>query len=432
MATEYKLNYTASEINQKLATVDETKNALENGYYTSAEIEGMFEQANSEVEASLATKADLVDGKVPIEQLPDDIGEGFTQIQSDFNQTDSTQPDYIKNKPIYNIIVNQETGKVEQSLDEIVTAAQSGMVPICSGALSLVTDTVIEDGSYTMIQLTMFALPNTVLPVNIYADGTVEMELSDNMQMKSDRVLSISAESTDSEYPTAKAVYDAIQNIDVVSEWKNIQNKPGDVVTTTTEINNSYTTTLGTPSATSPFLIWNNVVKDKQIYDDIQEGTPVKVTYIQNGETGEFDVCNVFKNSTLDTQFGMSSNNTGYYGFINAAQSVEEVLTQGVWTRADSTKLTFTLVFTKSNTTGQSWLTIAAPESLTDITFTIEISTTETESRTIKLSNNAISIDTEPTEGSTNFINSGDLYNIIGDIDTAIAQLESMIGGASA
>lgn len=149
--------------------------------------------------------------------------------QSDFAQTDSTQPDYIKNKPIYNVIVNQETGKVEQSLDEIVTAAQNGMVLVCSGALSLVTDMVIENGSYTMIQLTMFALPNTVLPVNIYADGTIEMEMSDNMQMKSDKVTSISAESTDREYPTAKAVYDALQNIDIVSEWEDIQNKPEDL-----------------------------------------------------------------------------------------------------------------------------------------------------------------------------------------------------------
>ncbi len=52
-------------------------------------------------------------------------------------------------------------------------------------------------------------------------------------------------------------------------------------------------------------------------------------------------------------------------------------------------------------------------------------------STSIKLPNNAINIDVEPTEGSTNFINSGDLYNIIGDIDTAISQLETMIGGAS-
>ena len=73
MANEYRLNYTAEEIDAKLATVDETKNTLENNYYNSLEIEGMFEQANSEVEANLATKADLVDGKIPTSQLPDDM-----------------------------------------------------------------------------------------------------------------------------------------------------------------------------------------------------------------------------------------------------------------------------------------------------------------------------------------------------------------------
>ena len=173
MAKEYRLNYTASDIDAKLGVIDGTKT-----YYTSEEI---------------------------------------NEIINNLDQ------------PIYNIIVNQDTGKVEQSLDEIVTAAQSGMVLVCSGALSLVTNTVTENGSYTKIQLTMFALPNTVLPVNIYADGTVEMELSDNMQMKSDKVTFISAESTDQQYPSAKAVYDALQNIDVISEWEDIKNKPGDV-----------------------------------------------------------------------------------------------------------------------------------------------------------------------------------------------------------
>lgn len=78
MATEYKFPYSASEINEKLKTVDETKNSLENDYYTSTDID-----------TKLETKADLVNGKVPAEQLPDDISGGLTEI----NWED------IKNKP---------------------------------------------------------------------------------------------------------------------------------------------------------------------------------------------------------------------------------------------------------------------------------------------------------------------------------------------
>ena len=80
MATEYKLSYTASEINRKLATVDETANALESNYYTSAEIDAKLDEVNTSVENGLLAKADLVEGKVPVEQLPDDIGGGLTEV----------------------------------------------------------------------------------------------------------------------------------------------------------------------------------------------------------------------------------------------------------------------------------------------------------------------------------------------------------------
>lgn len=79
MATEYKLSYTASEINRKLATVDETANTLESSYYTSADIDTKLEEVNTsidDIETGLQAKADLVDGKIPTEQLPDDIGGG--------------------------------------------------------------------------------------------------------------------------------------------------------------------------------------------------------------------------------------------------------------------------------------------------------------------------------------------------------------------
>ena len=49
----------------------------------------------------------------------------------------------------------------------------------------------------------------------------------------------------------------------------------------------------------------------------------------------------------------------------------------------------------------------------------------------VTLPNEALNFDSEPTEGSTNLVNSGDLYNFIGDIQTIIAQINTLIGGAS-
>jgi hypothetical protein len=49
----------------------------------------------------------------------------------------------------------------------------------------------------------------------------------------------------------------------------------------------------------------------------------------------------------------------------------------------------------------------------------------------VKLPNEALSFDIEPTEDSKNLINSGDLYNVIGDIKTVIAQINALVGGVS-
>lgn len=96
MAKEYKLPYTAFEISDKLRTVDEVKTALENDYYTKSEVNTSFEAVNEsigEVTASLRNKADLVDGKVSLEQLPDNIGTGGGLTEVAWED--------IKNKPFY-------------------------------------------------------------------------------------------------------------------------------------------------------------------------------------------------------------------------------------------------------------------------------------------------------------------------------------------
>lgn len=75
MANEFRLDYTGAEINQKLASLD--------------------------------SKADLDEnGKIPVEQIPDDVGR--TQLQADFNQTDENALDYIKNKPFYTLPPEQD------------------------------------------------------------------------------------------------------------------------------------------------------------------------------------------------------------------------------------------------------------------------------------------------------------------------------------
>ena len=92
MATEYKFPYSASEINEKLKTVDEIENSLQNDYYTSTDIDTKIEEVNdsiSEINTSLEAKANLVDGKVPLEQLPDDIGGGVASWND------------LKDKPFY-------------------------------------------------------------------------------------------------------------------------------------------------------------------------------------------------------------------------------------------------------------------------------------------------------------------------------------------
>ena len=49
----------------------------------------------------------------------------------------------------------------------------------------------------------------------------------------------------------------------------------------------------------------------------------------------------------------------------------------------------------------------------------------------VKLPNEALTFDPEPRINSVNLINSGDLYNIIGDITTVINNINILIGGVS-
>lgn len=461
MATEYRLNYTAFDIDAKLNVIDGTKT-----YYTSEEVDERISASIPEI-----PKLPEID-EAPTENSENLITSGgvYEALQNAGGNGGASEWKDIQNKPgdIIATIVEEDIMNIE-NLQDVVYEEDAGCYVWFTeygsdeeyenrgniiGKEVKISIRKPSDSEPSVYMTEMLAVYEGEQDAVIYfntASNNFEEWLSSGLPKKDETLPAFILLFVDgiglyaSEDLTGYDIRFYIENANMETvglpesvlgeEFENIDGKLslalGKTITTTTEINNSYTTTLGTPNATSPFVIWNNVVKDTKIYDNIQENTPVKVSFIENGETVEIGTYNLFTNSILDTQFGTSSNNTGYYGLVNATQSIEEVLTQGVWTREDSTKPTLTLVFTKSNTSGQSWFTIAAPEMLSGTTFIVEISTTETESKIIKLSNEALNLDTKPTEGSTNFINSGDLYNIIGDIDAAISQLESMIGGAS-
>ena len=95
-------------LGEAAAAVDEIASNLANNYYTSADID-----------TKLETKADLVDGKVPLEQLPDNIGSGGGGL---------TEVDWedIKNRPdtTTEVIENSEalitSGGVFQTVSEVI------------------------------------------------------------------------------------------------------------------------------------------------------------------------------------------------------------------------------------------------------------------------------------------------------------------------
>lgn len=96
------------------------------------------------------------------------------QIQSDWNQTDDSALDYIKNKP--NI---PESVIVDQTYDQASTNAQSGVAIAGAGFL------------------------------------TSHQDISSKQDV-SNLVTSLSASSTDTQYPSAKCVYDMIGDIEAV------------------------------------------------------------------------------------------------------------------------------------------------------------------------------------------------------------------------
>ena len=79
MATEFKLSYTGSEINEKLGKVD--------GAVRFDTAQNLTDEQKAQARTNIGAAAEGTDGG------------GGTSVQSDWNQTDETAADFIKNKP---------------------------------------------------------------------------------------------------------------------------------------------------------------------------------------------------------------------------------------------------------------------------------------------------------------------------------------------
>ena len=176
MATEYKLSYTASEINRKLGMVDEMKTALDNDYYTREEMDASFHGFDDfaegvrntfdDIDTTLASKADLVDGKIPVEQLPDDIGTGGETGSGGL--TEVAWED-IKNRPFY-----------DDSISILFPSDVSNCTTITSQPLE-----AMGGMSFSFIKVSddCFATPNETYGalIKVQNDGTVlEFTVKDN------------------------------------------------------------------------------------------------------------------------------------------------------------------------------------------------------------------------------------------------------------
>ena len=204
-------------------------------------------------------------------------------------------------------------------------------------------------------------------------------------------------------------------------EFKNVNGKLtsmfGKTLMIEHEIKNSHTTTLESPATTSPFVIWQNI---SILSDNIQENTPITVSYYVGENLVEIENVTPFTNETLDAQFNVSSECTGYWCLVNANQSIIEILTQGVWTRVDSNKPTIVICLAKHNTEGRSSLTIAAPELLTGTTFKLDITTKEIKEKVIKLPSEAIEAVDKVSDKEDGPVSSSAVYRTYNNLSSSL------------
>ena len=380
--------------------------------------------------------------------------DGGNSVQPDMAQTDSTQPDYIKNKigdislsnitTIYDMSDNGDnTFQLVDNLwgsqftNRTLSYPERMIFKIKNKETEEETLIGTNDMEYVDIGTDRGCIVsvNTTTSILEVMNGSVNIPLID----ESIPFAICAAFSIDSDinmfivYGISSSNYEIIINYEgetinglpdniLSKEFENKNGKLslalGNTITRSVEENSGYGTILGSPntspSETMPFHVWDGVFN---FVKNVQEGTPITVSFKNNGAEEEIGSCNLITNSVFDAAFGFDPTYTiGYWGLVNGNITMDEILTNPIsWAPLDTNKPTFVVILIKYLKSGNVYVTFSSPynKSYEGYEISISLTTTEQYSEIIQLSNKAIPVDTVPTEGSENFVSSGGIYTAI-------------------
>lgn len=155
-------------------------------------IDSITPQVPSDWEQSDDTKPDFIKNKPTIPNPSD-----FEQLQPDWSQSDNTKKDFIKNKPtIPDAQIQADWNQSDQNAKDFIKNKPS--IPT-------------SNGTGTQVQADWNQSDNTQ-PDFIKNKPTIPS--TSGCEVTSNKVTSLSSSSTDTEYPSAKCVYDIVGNIE--------------------------------------------------------------------------------------------------------------------------------------------------------------------------------------------------------------------------
>ena len=324
-------------------------------------------------------KIKIGDGETNIRELKFLAGSGsatggadIEAIQSDWAQEDTSALDYIKNKP--EIIT-----EVVENSNNLITSGG-----VFEALKNIPTDGGNSEGLVEQVQADWAQIDSTAVDY-----------------IKNKPVISNEIKKDSKNLVTSGSIYEALKNISlggtvdssVQSNWAQtddtkldyIKNKIGDTIDITKEDFRNYSIQLGNPSATSPFVLWAEVIENISNLLDIKDGISFRV--YQNGTL--VDETQLINHVILNSQF-TPDGYVGYWGLINANQTADQILTTGVWTRKNVDYPTFVVGFIKSNVTNKVYINVGAPENLANQSFDLQLDFSETVKQVIGLPDNIL------------------------------------------